>query len=268
MPLMFMVDIETQGTLLGTPILSVGVAAYLGTHRKDTEPGVAGIISNEYYPAHTVESHKRIRPETMQWWMDDPVRRANYLSIMKARDAGPVSSPEQLSQALALFQLEAIEQYNEAIPGNLPPASVHNAQWWCKGPHFDISHLDVFLHPYSAPWRFYGVRDYRTYLKEVNEGLEPIDQDPAKVHTAEGDACHQLLNLVAIKEHMERVWQAAEQTWSSPKTEAEPPPAQITEPLAQSGSTPAPLPVGSDPDPFAIPELDLPPDDSDLLGDS
>lgn len=228
-PLTFMIDIETQGLLYGAPILSVGIAAYVGVHQE--EP----IIARELYPVIHSEQKHRIDPATMAFWLDNPARAKAYSELLAKRSSEPdLLTPEALADALHEFSRAAISNHNSDILGNNPPASNYSVEWWCKGPHFDIAHLDVYLHPYVGPWKFYNVRDYRTILSELSPEGEPIRADETKSHMAEYDAVRQLSNLVEIRRRQYHIQAMADNYIRSQELAVQ----------------------------------DLPPDDSDLLGET
>ena len=161
-------DIETLGTRASSKVLTIGATFFDDEER----PNPSLILSRreiiqldaELQPERTVDIH------TLRWWIDQ--------------------SPECVAEGWngSMSPAEAERRLNEWAAYH----SLEEAQWWCRGPHFDASILENLFN--IVPWRYNKVRDSRTLFAVSGESERDRLSDawgsyPELVqHAAEDDA--------------------------------------------------------------------------------
>lgn len=142
MPPKIMLDLETLGTNIKSPVLSIGACEF------DFEKGVNE--ENTFHVKIDVSCYDNIKQAfeidyaTLKWWS----KQANFKDVL----SGEVT----LHTALVQFK-DWMSQFDE-----------NKVQIWCQGPDFDCN---IFKHAcgvfrFPLPWKYYNQRDTRT-LYEV-----------------------------------------------------------------------------------------------------
>lgn len=159
-----MIDIETLGTSVGCPILSVGAVEFC-RHTGEFGRECEWVVNF----SEAVNSGK-VDGNTLSWWMlqSDEARQAlfNEFSV----------TPVQALQGLSNF----VKDYQKV---------------WGNGSTFDISILEYAMkqNDIHIPWKFWNVRDVRTVV-DLASGIcnkKGFENNRVAAHTALGDAKHQ-----------------------------------------------------------------------------
>jgi hypothetical protein len=159
-----MVDLETMGTRVDAPILSIGACAF--------DPATGKIEASMYIDIDIEDAFRHGKPSasTVKWWL----QQDSY--AQKA----VVSGKAQL--------FDALKQLRDFY-GRFPDAPI-----WSNGATFDIAILD-FAFPRvlneASPWKFWLVRDMRTIV-DIAGGI-PADLKKNPSHNAIEDAHAQAL---------------------------------------------------------------------------
>ena len=138
-----MLDLETLGTFMNAPIITVGACFF------DIRTGEIGETFYRRIDIAEAMRYGKADPETLRWWLkQDPAAQMELAK--KGRGALDV-----------LVDLK--DFYNKG----------HDAKLWCNGPGFDATILDYAYDRVcgqKAPWPFWNVRDCRTVC-QLAEGL-------------------------------------------------------------------------------------------------
>lgn len=169
-----MVDLETLGTMVNAPILSIGACVF------NMEGPVQG--KQAFYVECSLESqldHRPIDLTTLRWW--------------NKQGNAPYDGETALNVALANFNQWLVM---------VSDGKVDDLIVWCKGLDFDIAILNLAIRQQNinVMWKYNAVRDMRTVLKVLKsnssiEKLEALKNNP-QPHNALEDAKHQAYELV------------------------------------------------------------------------
>lgn len=160
-----MIDIETLGTAVDTVVLSIG-AVFFDTITKELGPKFIMNLKIE----DQLET-RSITADTLRFWVN------------QSNAAKKVFNEEALPTAVALNAFSKWVVANAPEDGNVEP--------WGNGATFDISIMEHLLTEFkvAVPWKFYNVRDLRTFKKYVagNAKVEKLGIE----HNALDDAMSQ-----------------------------------------------------------------------------
>jgi exodeoxyribonuclease VIII len=168
-----MLDIETMGTRLDAPIISIGAVSF----------NAMGLTGHKFY--RNVSLHSAVRtgavidPGTVLWWLrQDKV----------AQDALDESQDEAIDLELALRDfMQFLCSYGDSLKGV-----------WGNGATFDNVLMQESGRRCGVPmWEFWKDRCYRT-IKSCHPDV-PLERHGAH-HNALDDAVSQAIHLVAINE--------------------------------------------------------------------
>lgn len=166
-----MIDIETLGKIETAPVLSIGATFF----------NVDGLVDNFYAELMVQEQFDLGRvpcASTIDWWIqqEDAAKKFN--------NKRPVE--DVLNEFFTFCTL-----HRDPIP-------------WGNGSTFDISILENLfrMYGYDVPWKFYKVRDLRTFKEYVDdgEGIERV----GTYHNALDDAITQALVVIRGKQTQRR----------------------------------------------------------------
>lgn len=171
-----MVDLETLGTFMNAPIITVGACFF--------DP-MTGEIGNKFYRKIDIEDSMRFGSpsgSTLKFWLKE--EKAAQLELANGKDL------------LADVLRDLSKFYNQG----------KDAAIWGNGPTFDITILE---YAYSKclgekpPWPFWNVRDVRTVV-QLAEGLVT---KPA-AFTKGGTAHNALDDCIFQVGYVSKMWQA------------------------------------------------------------
>lgn len=178
-----MIDLETLGTNVDAPIISIGAQAF------DIETQELG---STFYVACDIKDQidSKIRfadASTLKWWMG---QSGAAKTVFKE---GAVPTKESL-QALADWILKLAKSKAK---------STRKVHVWGNGSSFDITLMETIFKAYgvTCPWMYYKVMDLRTFKRFIANGESVVVEEGVK-HNALDDATAQALYVL---DHLSRV---------------------------------------------------------------
>lgn len=165
----YVIDIETLGTKPGCPILQIGVVQVRDGEVKDTLLVPISIDSCQN------SNLWKIDDKTIEWWLSEhPETFVSLLtdSIKKGKSIG-----------------EALVKLIEFCDSN----TIFNF-FWSKHPAFDFPILEKAFKAcrYTAPWKYWEIRDIATLEDKLFLGSEPKTNS----HNALDDAVNEAITLI------------------------------------------------------------------------
>jgi hypothetical protein len=162
----FMIDLETLGTFMNAPVVTVGAAFF------DPMTGEIGAKFYEKIDIADAMKYGTADAETIRWWLTQAPEAQKELASAK-------SAMADVLNALTAF-------YNTG----------RDAKVWANGPSFDVTILDYAYWKClgkKAPWPFWNVRDVRTVV-QLAEGLvkKPAAFTKGTAHNALDDCIFQI----------------------------------------------------------------------------
>lgn len=162
-----MLDLETLGTFMNAPIITVGACFF------DIRTGEIGETFYRRIDIAEAMRYGKADPETLRWWLkQDPAAQGE---LVKTGD-----SAEAVLNDLTSFYKKG-----------------HDAKVWGNGPTFDCTILEYAYDRVlgqKTPWPFWNIRDVRTVV-QLAEGLvkRPANFTKDKVaHNALDDCIFQV----------------------------------------------------------------------------
>lgn len=161
----FMIDIETASTENNAVVYSLGIVAF-------GEEGLGKSLELGLNTKVQKEKGRHEDPETLKWWSQQPKEAKERI---KNRD--------RTHPTLALTALSAYFKLN--------CKDTNDVVVWGNGCTFDITILESLFNDYNliVPWKFWNVRDLRTYKDFVYDGAD-VARDGVH-HSALDDAIYQ-----------------------------------------------------------------------------
>lgn len=157
-----MIDIETLGTEVDAPVISIGAVAFDLTKVHDTFYVALDV-------AQQIDSGKRlVDVDTIKWWLS---QSGAAKKVFKEKAESTKFGLEQLSQFIKSFGKDTYV--------------------WGNGATFDISILESLLYDYdvSCPWKYNKIMDYRTIKRFLGKDIK-VDRK-GTYHNAVDDAVTQ-----------------------------------------------------------------------------
>ncbi len=198
-----MIDIETLGTVAGSPVVTIG-AVLFDSYKCDSAEALVNrslvikIDISDSIRYSQMAANPADAGSTIRWWFEQDDEAIKSL-------VGPDAMPmiEALIKLNRFCHERGTFVNEEFFPGlsNLPEAS----RYWAKDPDFDMSLLRYFYeHPKlggaNMPWPYYACRSVRTVqdLAWPEGGIERPDfQVPGVAHDARWDAIQQAMTIQA-----------------------------------------------------------------------
>ncbi len=160
-----MIDLETLGTAVNSPVVAIGAVYF------DPNTGQQGETFDAAIDVEDAMRYGRASGSAIKWWLgqSDAARQ----KVVRGRHPAPLV-------------FEKFHEFCLKYGDNVKP--------WGNGASFDISILDYAfgrIIDKPSPWKFWNVRDCRT-IKELAEGIVTFTETLDGVaHTALDDARHQ-----------------------------------------------------------------------------
>lgn len=158
-----MIDIETMGTNVKAPVLSIGACAF-------SEEG--GILNEFHYGldlGEQIQAGREVEGSTIYWWLSQSKEAQNQLLNIERGAVGDAYS--------AFLQwLDSQGGYDTV---------------WAKPPSFDLVILKSLFG--REPWDYWKTRDLRTLLHITDS---PKLEFKGTSHNALDDAKHQALQVI------------------------------------------------------------------------
>lgn len=163
-----MIDLETLGTNPDCPVISIGAVFF------NTKDG----LLEEFYETLDVniqiEEGRKATGDTIKWWMSQ-------------------------SNAAQIVFKEGAKDPVEVLKNFIKFCNTHgkgSAKPWGNGSTFDVTIMEDLLNFYKLdiPWKFWNIRDLRTFKEEVYNGKDL--KFNGVEHYALDDAKHQALLVI------------------------------------------------------------------------
>lgn len=168
-----MIDLETIGTNVDAPIISIG-AAFFDIEKKT--------VGDTFYlvcdVADQIDSKVRFADaSTIKWWMS----QGNAAKQVFKDGHKPTKEV-----------LELLRQWIMTHAGS-KATKTNKVKVWGNGSSFDITLMETLFKDYGVdcPWQFYNVMDLRTYRRFVGKG-EKVAKLEGTNHNALDDAINQI----------------------------------------------------------------------------
>lgn len=172
-----MIDIETLGTDVDAPVLSIGACFF------DISTGMIGPTFHGKIAVQDALKHSQVCGETLAWWLTQPDEAR--LAVLQGQQT----------------TAEVLKEFHFFVARN---CDLEEVRPWGHGAIFDISILERLfqkvlgdnVHPADrrpAPWNFRNIRDTRT-IRDLAEtaGHQFTDDREGIHHDALDDARHQV----------------------------------------------------------------------------
>ncbi len=145
-------DIETMSTKSTGVILSMGICFFDDEKEQPFDEIVASGIEM-FFDRYTQEKGGRhVESSTVQWWSEQGDAAKRCLNPEET------ITPREFHATLEAFCTKQDLSYNWVKK---------YCRWFTRGPHFDIAMADSMLdgENVSPPWKYFKVRDIRTWLE-------------------------------------------------------------------------------------------------------
>ena len=145
-------DIETLSTKTNATTLSIGICFFDDEKEQTFEEIVATGIELFFDSDDQITKHRHVSPSTVKWWTEQGEEAQRVLS------ATDVITPREFYDRLSPHIKEQGLHENWIYK---------HCRWFTRGPQFDIAICDSLFDDYNVtpPWRYYNVRDIRTWLE-------------------------------------------------------------------------------------------------------
>jgi hypothetical protein len=177
-------DIETMSTRTNAVVLSIGICFFddekLQSFDEIVSTGVEFFFDAE---DQAEQKDRHIDISTLNWWQE------------QGEEARRCFEPEETLDIRQFHpKLEAVCEAQDMSYNWVKKY----CRWFTRGPHFDIAIMDSLFADYgvTAPWKFFKVRDIRTWLE--CHGLE----DNIKLKKPESMIPHNALHDAAFDAYM------------------------------------------------------------------
>tara|TARA_R110000751_G_scaffold104357_2_gene199826 strand:- start:2477 stop:2998 length:522 start_codon:yes stop_codon:yes gene_type:complete len=164
-----MIDLETLDTATSTVILSIGIVNFDPNKGSIDRPGGMLIFPDVQ---EQINSGRTVSWDTVKWWMEQS---------------------EDARSELTKAERMPCEEINSAISAWF--MGKRDYRVWGNGAIFDISIMENFLGKGKIPWKFWNVRDTRTFHMNF-----PYDKSRKTevAHTALQDAVSQAERICEV----------------------------------------------------------------------
>lgn len=192
-----MVDIETMGTTVGCPVITIGAVLFDPYANDSGEELARRVFLRRIDLSDSVNLSTGINGETLRWWFE----QSN--EAIKALVGNDAVTAEQAFKDLELYCNERGRFANEKFFSGISDFP-KCCRFWAKDPDFDMRLMQHYYdHPQISakiPWKFHECRSVRTVqdLAWPEGGLERPDfQVPGIAHDASWDAITQAMTVQA-----------------------------------------------------------------------
>lgn len=180
-----MVDIETLGTSPGCAIIEIGAVCAEWLEDKGEWSW------NSWSTPVALHSDSQVDPLTLHWWHADAGRTLHLIGLLCSDDR---QHEEDALRCLCDNLRGWTYESGKAV------------RLWSKG-NFDypiLAHAITKHYPGDVPWAYWEVLDLRTMLAVAGtQGIPlPDRSEDCIVHSALGDARHQMSQLLTIINHL------------------------------------------------------------------
>lgn len=170
-------DIETLDTRASAIVLSFGYSFFDPRKDEPFEDIVARGTEIFFDVGEQIEKGRTHSESTLEWWKQQGEKAQRCLAATNMTNIRDIHT--------------VFEQSCEKNGLNVNWVKKH-AKWICRGPHFDIAILEDLFSDFNVatPWRYYNVRDIRTWLecRGLPDNLKLVKPESMIPHNALHDA--------------------------------------------------------------------------------
>ena len=192
-----MVDIESLGTVMGSPIITIGAVLFDPYASDSSEELARRVFLRRIDLSDSIRLSMGVDGGTVRWWFEQED------AAIKALVGDDAVSAQQAFRDLELYCHERGSFANEKFFDNITDFP-KTCRYWAKDPDFDMRLMQYYydLPEISAhqPWDFWSCMSVRTVqdLAWPEGGLERPDFEvPGVAHDAGWDAITQALTIQA-----------------------------------------------------------------------
>lgn len=177
------IDIETLSTRGNAVVLSIGICFFDDEKWQPFDDIVKNGIELFFCQETQKTDGRHVMASTIEWWEQQGDKAQRCLN------------PESPIHPREFYQY--FEAFCERSGQNINWVT-RNAKWVCRGPQFDVAIMESLFFDYnvSPPWKYYKVRDIRTWLE--CHGLE----DNLKLKKPANMVAHNALHDAAFDAYM------------------------------------------------------------------
>jgi len=190
-----MVDVETLGTVMGAPVISIGAVLFDPYASDSSEELARRVLLRRIDISDAIRIGPKIDGGTMRWWFEQ------HDSAIKALVGDDAVTAQEAFKDLEEYCNERGSFANDKFFDDIGEFPKTN-RYWAKDPDFDMRLMQYYYdHPSISakqPWKFWACRSVRTVqdLAWPEGGLERPDfQVPGVAHDASYDAITQAMTV-------------------------------------------------------------------------
>jgi len=187
-----MIDIETLGTVSGSPIVTIGAVVFNPYVCDSSEELVRRGLTLNLDISDAIDKSRGVEGATIRWWFEQ-----EDAAIKSLVGEDTVSVKEGLQKLFRYLNDRGSFVNDEFFEGlaDMPTCST----FWAKDPDFDMVLLRYYyeLLKEKLPWKFYACRSVRTIeaLAWDDPSSKPEYKIPGVAHNATWDAIHQAMRI-------------------------------------------------------------------------
>lgn len=215
-----MIDLETLGTVSGSPIVTIGAVVFNPYVCNSTVELVRRGLLLKLDLSDTIDLSQGVEGKTIRWWFEQKDE-----AIKSLVGEGAISVKEALRKLYRYFNDRGSFVNEEFFPGlaDMPKCST----FWAKDPDFDMVLLRYYYEKLGEklPWDYYACRSVRTVeaLAWEDPSNKPEFIIPGVAHNALWDSVHQAMRIQAAMKELNRTIDAgvAFKNWDDAKEKKE-----------------------------------------------
>jgi len=196
-----MIDLETLGTIAGSPIVTIGAVVFNPYVCDSSEELIRRGLNIQLDLSDAIDKSRGIEGKTIRWWFEQED------AAIKALVSGDTVSVKEGLQKLNRYLNDrgnfVNEEFFEGL-ADMPKCST----FWAKDPDFDMVLLRYYyeLLREKLPWDFYACRSVRTIeaIAWDDPSSKPEFKIPGVAHNAMWDSVHQAMRIQAAMKELGR----------------------------------------------------------------
>jgi len=196
-----MIDIETLGTVAGSPVVTIGAVLFDPCSCDSSEELVRRGLNIRIDLSDTIDKSKGVEGGTIRWWFE---QEDAAIKALVGDDAVPVVEALQTLNRYCNERGSFVnKEFFEGL-SDMPKSST----FWAKDPDFDMVLLRYYYEQEreKLPWAYTACRSVRT-IQDL-AWPDPVDRPefdiPGVAHDARWDAIHQAMRIQAAMKELGR----------------------------------------------------------------
>lgn len=196
-----MIDLETLGTVAGSPIVTIGAVVFNPYVCDSSEELIRRGLNLKLDLQDSIDKSRGVDGKTIRWWFE---QEDEAIKALVGKDT--ISVREGLQKLYRYLNDRGNFVNEEFFAGlaDMPKCST----FWAKDPDFDMVLLRYYyeLVGEKLPWDFYACRSVRTIeaIAWDDPSSKPEFKIPGVAHNAMWDACHQAMRIQAAMKELGR----------------------------------------------------------------